>query len=431
MGRFAELVAKLKSKGEPESEAKGVAAIAGRKKYGKKKFQAMAEAGRKRALAASLELSKNDPLHRKLRRRTYKTAAFLTEGPVGYSTHAAAHTLEGNDKHKLLRRALKTFSAVHLGPVSAAGYLVHRQALKKHLQPKVEDMAASLALSDEQLTDEEFAELLYPVIIDAILRGHLPSDDESYDDCVEAGFELGLIVGDEENGFALSRDIEGLERGLELSETPGYAMPVAKRGYKLGNFRTSHNKIIAHLAKIQRLGSIARKVTGGAALVGAGAIAHHFLTRKSKVAETELSLSDNSPRYKAAAVTGVVSGATGAGLRHLATMKIKNTQKKIRGVGGRMMGSTKKFTTPAEVVGKYGKHLAGRMQTAGKSIASAIVKGPSVAKASGRLIKAVVKKHPAASIAAGLLGAAVVGNTSNALLQDADRRRAAHAIRNS
>ena len=48
-GRFAKFVNKLESKGEPESEAKAVAAIAGRKKYGAKKFNAMASAGRKRA----------------------------------------------------------------------------------------------------------------------------------------------------------------------------------------------------------------------------------------------------------------------------------------------------------------------------------------------------------------------------------------------
>lgn len=66
MGRFAALVAKLKAKGEPESEATGVAAIAGRKKYGKKRFVAMGAAGRRNhdvsmsaldMLNAELELS--------------------------------------------------------------------------------------------------------------------------------------------------------------------------------------------------------------------------------------------------------------------------------------------------------------------------------------------------------------------------------------
>lgn len=51
MGRFTKLVNKIESKGEPASEAKAVAAIQGRKKYGNKKFAAMAAEGRKRAAA--------------------------------------------------------------------------------------------------------------------------------------------------------------------------------------------------------------------------------------------------------------------------------------------------------------------------------------------------------------------------------------------
>lgn len=53
MSRFAELVAKLRAKGESDDEATGVAAKVGRRKYGKRRFQQMAAAGRKKALAAS------------------------------------------------------------------------------------------------------------------------------------------------------------------------------------------------------------------------------------------------------------------------------------------------------------------------------------------------------------------------------------------
>lgn len=48
-GRFMKLTKKLEGKGEPASEAKAVAAIAGRKKYGAKKFNSMAAAGRRRS----------------------------------------------------------------------------------------------------------------------------------------------------------------------------------------------------------------------------------------------------------------------------------------------------------------------------------------------------------------------------------------------
>lgn len=49
-GRFAAMVGDLTSeKGMSTNRAKAIAASAGRKKYGKKKFQAMAAAGRKRA----------------------------------------------------------------------------------------------------------------------------------------------------------------------------------------------------------------------------------------------------------------------------------------------------------------------------------------------------------------------------------------------
>jgi hypothetical protein len=47
-GRFEALVNKLKSKGKSADQAKGIAASAGRAKYGKSKFQAMAAAGRKK-----------------------------------------------------------------------------------------------------------------------------------------------------------------------------------------------------------------------------------------------------------------------------------------------------------------------------------------------------------------------------------------------
>lgn len=48
-GRFAALKAALERSGKSENSAGAIAASAGRKKYGKKKFQAMAAAGKKRA----------------------------------------------------------------------------------------------------------------------------------------------------------------------------------------------------------------------------------------------------------------------------------------------------------------------------------------------------------------------------------------------
>lgn len=46
-GRFAKLKDKLKSEGKSDSAAAGIAAAAGRAKYGAKKFSKMAQAGRK------------------------------------------------------------------------------------------------------------------------------------------------------------------------------------------------------------------------------------------------------------------------------------------------------------------------------------------------------------------------------------------------
>ncbi len=45
-GRFQKLTNKLEAKGESAHEAKAVAAIAGRKKYGAKKMASMAAKGR-------------------------------------------------------------------------------------------------------------------------------------------------------------------------------------------------------------------------------------------------------------------------------------------------------------------------------------------------------------------------------------------------
>lgn len=47
-GRFAAMVGKLKGQGKSEESAEAIAASAGRKKYGKSKFQAMAAAGKKK-----------------------------------------------------------------------------------------------------------------------------------------------------------------------------------------------------------------------------------------------------------------------------------------------------------------------------------------------------------------------------------------------
>lgn len=48
-GRFAKLVDDLKKKGKSEKQAKALAAVIGRKKYGKEKMKKMASAGKKRA----------------------------------------------------------------------------------------------------------------------------------------------------------------------------------------------------------------------------------------------------------------------------------------------------------------------------------------------------------------------------------------------
>jgi hypothetical protein len=48
-GHFAMVVDALKKSGKSVSSAKAIAAAAGRKKYGKAKFQKMAAAGKKRA----------------------------------------------------------------------------------------------------------------------------------------------------------------------------------------------------------------------------------------------------------------------------------------------------------------------------------------------------------------------------------------------
>ena len=47
-GRFQQVVDKIKKKGVSEKRARAIAAVQGRKKYGKAKFQKMAAAGRRR-----------------------------------------------------------------------------------------------------------------------------------------------------------------------------------------------------------------------------------------------------------------------------------------------------------------------------------------------------------------------------------------------
>jgi hypothetical protein len=49
-GRFAKMVSGLKKEGKSEESAEAIAASAGRKKYGKSKFQAMAAAGKKKMM---------------------------------------------------------------------------------------------------------------------------------------------------------------------------------------------------------------------------------------------------------------------------------------------------------------------------------------------------------------------------------------------
>jgi hypothetical protein len=53
-GRFAAMVGKLKSKGKSEKAAEGIAASAGRAKYGKNKFQEMAAAGKKKRMGGKM-----------------------------------------------------------------------------------------------------------------------------------------------------------------------------------------------------------------------------------------------------------------------------------------------------------------------------------------------------------------------------------------
>jgi len=48
-GKFAKMVDAIKKSGKSASAAKAIAAAAGRKKYGKKKFAKMGATGRKRA----------------------------------------------------------------------------------------------------------------------------------------------------------------------------------------------------------------------------------------------------------------------------------------------------------------------------------------------------------------------------------------------
>lgn len=48
-GRFAQMVDSMAQKGMPAKRAKAIAAAAGRKKYGKARFQKMATKGRKKA----------------------------------------------------------------------------------------------------------------------------------------------------------------------------------------------------------------------------------------------------------------------------------------------------------------------------------------------------------------------------------------------
>jgi hypothetical protein len=59
-GRFAKMVSKLKKEGKSEDSAKAIAASAGRKKYGKSRFQEMAAAGRSKkemgGMAEELEM---------------------------------------------------------------------------------------------------------------------------------------------------------------------------------------------------------------------------------------------------------------------------------------------------------------------------------------------------------------------------------------
>lgn len=49
-GKFAKMVDAMQKKGLPEERASAIAAVMGRKKYGKAKFQKMATTGRRRAM---------------------------------------------------------------------------------------------------------------------------------------------------------------------------------------------------------------------------------------------------------------------------------------------------------------------------------------------------------------------------------------------
>jgi hypothetical protein len=68
-------------------------------------------------------------------------------------------------------------------------------------------------IDDNDISDEELDDLMFPIVVEAILDGRLPSSDVEFSHATQLGLELGVVVNTAQ-GIALSRD---LESGLELS----------------------------------------------------------------------------------------------------------------------------------------------------------------------------------------------------------------------
>jgi hypothetical protein len=100
-----------------------------------------------------------------------------------------------------------------------------------------EDLAIS-DLDPEELTDDDWQQLMEPVVIEAMLDGRLPCPDEEFEEALAAGFELGIVVETENGGLALARDLEVAE-GLALAQQSqrGLALASVGSGAKYaGNF---------------------------------------------------------------------------------------------------------------------------------------------------------------------------------------------------
>lgn len=73
----------------------------------------------------------------------------------------------------------------------------------------------------DELTDDQFNEMLMPVIIEAMIDGRLPCPDVEFENVLGAGLELGIVTQFEDGSLALSRDVEFQE---QLDEQVGLAL---------------------------------------------------------------------------------------------------------------------------------------------------------------------------------------------------------------